>query len=67
MAKPAGATQEKRRRERNRKEIKEEKSRERALKKEGQSTTRAEMIANGEDPDLAGIVAGPQEPTEDLN
>ena len=66
MAKPAGATQEKRRRERNRKEIKEEKSRERALKKDDKKATRAEMIANGEDPDLVGIVAGPQEPT-DLN
>ena len=63
MAKGAGATQEKRRRERQRKEAKEIKNSERAVRKE-EKKNRGEL-ADGEDPDLIGIVAGPQPILED--
>ena len=59
MAKGAGATQEKRRRERQKKEKNEEKARDREVRKE-QRKLRGEGLDDGEDPDLIGIVAGPQ-------
>jgi hypothetical protein len=59
MAKPTRATQAKRERERSKIEKREEKALERAQKKEqrGQETGGVE---SDEDPDLAGIVPGPQ-------
>ncbi|MBC7397531.1 MAG: hypothetical protein H7333_08815 [Bdellovibrionales bacterium] len=63
MAKGAGATQEKRRRERQRKEAKEIKNSERAVRKEEKKLKGDGP--EGEDPDLAGIVAGPQPIIED--
>ena len=63
MANTSGPTQEKRRRERARAESKQEKDRDREVRKE-QKKTRDENLKPGEDPDLIGIVAGPQ-PRED--
>ncbi len=59
MANNARATQEKRRRERNKQDAKAEKERDRAVRKE-QKKLRDENLVEGEDPDLVGIVPGPQ-------
>ena len=64
MANTSGPTQEKRRRERARQEMKAEKDRDRAIRKE-QKKLRDESLLPGEDPDLAGIIAGPQERIEE--
>jgi hypothetical protein len=59
MANTSGPTQEKRRRERSRQESKQQKGLDREARKE-QKKTRLENLKPGEDPDLIGIVAGPQ-------
>jgi hypothetical protein len=59
MAKPARATQEKRKRERDRQERKAEKREVRAKRKEERGS-RPRSLSDGEDPDLAGIIPGPQ-------
>jgi len=63
MAKPGRATQEKRNRERAQKERHEEKLAERLLRKE-QKKDRLAAAEVGIDPDLIGIVAGPQSSNE---
>jgi hypothetical protein len=59
MANTSGPTQEKRRRERSRQESKQQKDADREVRKE-QKKLRLENLKPGEDPDLVGIVAGPQ-------
>lgn len=63
MGKPNRATQEKRSRERAQKERQQGKKEERALRK-GQKKDRSEMLIEGIDPDLIGIVPGPQPPID---
>jgi hypothetical protein len=48
-----------------REQAKKERQKEKAAQKRERAKTRAERTA-GEDPDLAGIVPGPQPPPEDL-
>lgn len=65
MAKQAGTTFEKRRREQEKLQKRKEKQKKRELRKlekENSTTT-----LNGEDPDIAGIVPGPQPSCEDDN
>jgi len=64
MAKPGRITQEKRNRERARQERREEKETDREIRKEARKA-RAESLQDGIDPDLIGIVAGPQPVRED--
>lgn len=64
MGKPNRATQGKRERERARLEKQADKREDRARRKE-ERDTRADQLANGEDPDIAGIVPGPQQSQED--
>ncbi len=64
MAKPARATQEKRNRERALKERQQEKKEDRVVRKEARKG-RDELIESGIDPDLVGIVPGPQPVLED--
>jgi len=59
MGKPGPATQAKRQRERNKQERREEKSAERAIRKEQKQLDTGSRGPDDEDPDLAGIVAGP--------
>jgi len=59
MGKPSRATQEKRNRERAQKERQQEKFAERALRKDARAEREA-AIAAGIDPDLVGIIPGPQ-------
>lgn len=59
MGKPNQATKAKRDRERLRQERQQEKVEKRALRSETKKE-RTQMIEDGIDPDLAGIVAGPQ-------
>ncbi len=63
MARPGPATQAKRRRERAKKEKQKAKAERRALRKEQKAQKSALPHDLGEDPDLIGIVAGPQQPT----
>ena len=64
MAKPGRATQEKRARERNKQEKRQEKLDRRAVRKTEKGDRQFE---DGVDPDLVGIVPGPQpRPEEDL-
>lgn len=64
MGKPNRATQEKRNRERAQKERKVEKEEQRVLRKEARAD-RLVFLAQGIDPDLVGIVPGPQPVQED--
>ena len=65
MGKPSRATQAKRERERKMHERAQEKQEKRALNRSDDlKLDRASMIAAGIDPDLVGIVPGPQ-PTQD--
>jgi hypothetical protein len=64
MPRPSKATEAKRRRERSRQEAQEEKRANRALRSELKKE-RDLNRADGVDPDLVGIVAGPQPPRED--
>lgn len=59
MGRPSQATKAKRDRERSRQEHQQEKQEKRALRNE-QKKERDKSVADGEDPDLAGIVPGPQ-------
>lgn len=59
MGKPSRATQAKRNRERSLQERKQEKQEQRAFRKE-MKKNRAESLEAGVDPDLLGIVPGPQ-------
>jgi hypothetical protein len=63
MAKPSRATQAKRSREMAKRERQQEKREDRARRKE-QRANRAALVAAGQDPDLIGIVAGPQPRTD---
>lgn len=64
MAKPSRATQAKRSRERAKQEKQQEKRTERAIRKEQKKTEPDDMQFDGEDPDLAGIIPGPQPPSD---
>ncbi len=59
MSKPSRATQAKRNRERSRQERQQEKKEDRVVRKE-MKKLRIESLEIGVDPDLIGIVAGPQ-------
>jgi hypothetical protein len=59
MAKPNQATQAKRNRERSKQEQRQEKQEKRNLRGESKKD-RDRSLENGIDPDLAGIVPGPQ-------
>jgi hypothetical protein len=59
MPKPGPATQAKRNRERSKQERQQEKQEKRSQRKE-QKKDRERLIEEGVDPDLAGIVHGPQ-------
>ncbi len=63
MAKSGRLTQTKRNRERTKQERQQEKQEKRAIRGE-QKKERDLLAADGVDPDLAGIVAGPQPPYE---
>lgn len=65
MGRPSRATQAKRDRERKMQERAQEKREKRAVGNDQQKTDRATMLAAGIDPDLIGIVAGPQPPQEE--
>jgi hypothetical protein len=60
MGKPNQASKAKRDRERQRTEHKQDKLEKRAQRSEIQRQERERMIADGIDPDLAGIIPGPQ-------
>lgn len=64
MGQPNRATQGKRNREKAKQEKQAEKREDRARRKEERGN-RALQLENGEDPDLAGIVPGPQPSQED--
>jgi hypothetical protein len=64
MAKPGPTTQAKRNRERARQERQAEKREERARRKE-ERETRPRSLEDGVDPDLIGIVPGPQPRNDD--
>jgi hypothetical protein len=64
MARPNQATKAKRDRERMRQEHQQEKQEKRAQQRSEQKKERERLIADGIDPDLEGIVAGPQ-PSKD--
>ncbi len=65
MAKRGPMTQAKRKRERAKQEKRKAKAERRALRKE-QKALRAEQLQDsGEDPDLIGILSGPQRPRID--
>ncbi len=63
MAKPGPTTQAKRNRERAQQERRQDKEAKKEQRKESSKRERDQLIADGVDPDLAGIVPGPQ-PTE---
>lgn len=60
MTKPNQAARTKRDRERSRQEYQQEKKEKRASRSELNKAERDRMIANGIDPDIAGIMPGPQ-------
>ncbi len=60
MAKPSRATQAKRNRERAKQEKQEEKRAERQARKDSKKSELGRAGLPGEDPDLIGIVPGPQ-------
>ena len=64
MASTSRATQEKKRRERDKQDRRAEKDRDRLERKEIKKT-RDENLLPGQDPDLIGIYPGPQAPMED--
>ncbi len=59
MGRPGPATQAKRNRERSKQERNQEKLEKRQLRKE-QKKERDRLVVDGHDPDLEGIVPGPQ-------
>ncbi|OFV89835.1 MAG: hypothetical protein A3J75_07010 [Acidobacteria bacterium RBG_16_68_9] len=62
MARPGPATQAKRRRELAKQEKRQAKAERRAQRKAEKAQNPARELAPGEDPDLAGIIPGPQRP-----
>jgi len=60
MARPGPTTQAKRQRERSQKEKRKAKEEERALRKEQKARNSTRPLGPGEDPDLEGMVPGPQ-------
>ncbi len=64
MARPGPATHAKRQRERAKQEKRKAKQERRALRKEEKAQRAAELSNTDEDPDLEGIVPGPQEPLD---
>lgn len=60
MARPGPTTQAKRQRERAQKEKRKAKEEERASRKEEKARNAARPVTPGQDPDLEGIVPGPQ-------
>jgi hypothetical protein len=64
MARPSRASQEKRNRERAKQEKQQEKRELRAQRKELRKTQGEDGVAYEGDPDLAGIVPGPQPPLD---
>lgn len=64
MGRTSQATQAKRNRERSKQERQQEKQEKRSLRNELKKE-RDRSLADGSDPDLAGIVPGPQPPRED--
>jgi len=65
MAKPGRATQAKRNRELAKREKQSNKEERRSLKKEEKTQRLEGPYTDGEDPDLAGIIPGPQKPLTD--
>ncbi|MBI3542807.1 MAG: hypothetical protein HY075_05975 [Deltaproteobacteria bacterium] len=65
MGRPSQAAKTKRDRERNRAERNQEKHDKRAQRSELNKQERERLIADGIDPDLAGITPGPQAPSGD--
>jgi hypothetical protein len=65
MARPGPMTQAKRQRERSKKEKRKAKEEERALRKEEKARNSDRPVEPGHDPDLEGIVPGPQKPLFD--
>ena len=65
MARPGPASQAKRQRERAQKEKRKAKEEERALRKEQKAQKPARSVTPGQDPDLEGMVPGPQKPLFD--
>lgn len=64
MGRPGPASQAKRARERSKQERQQEKDEKRLIRKE-QKKQRSDAAIDGEDPDLIGIVPGPQPPLYD--
>ena len=64
MGRPGPATQAKRRRERAKQEKRKAKEEKRALRKELKAEKAQQARDSDEDPDLAGIVPGPQPPID---
>ncbi|MFC1639424.1 hypothetical protein ACFL3B_01515 [Gemmatimonadota bacterium] len=64
MARPSPQTQAKRRRELSKKEKRKAKEEKRAYRKEQKDMGDDGLVPPGEDPDLFGIVPGPQPPRE---
>lgn len=64
IAQPNKATQTKRNRERSKREWQQAKEEKRALRGKDKEDREA-LIQSGVDPDLVGIVAGPQPPSDD--
>ncbi len=64
MAKPGPTTQSKRNRERSKQERQQEKAEKRSQRKELRKE-RGRLASEGIDPDLAGIVPGPQRPASE--
>ena len=65
MSRPGPATQAKRNRERSKQEWQQEKQAKKSLRKEEQKKERDRLLGEGIDPDLVGIVAGPQPPQDE--
>lgn len=64
MAKPGRATHGKRTREMQKQDKRKEKEEKRAVRKEEKASATPVSRIPGEDPDLAGIIPGPQKPQE---
>jgi len=64
MARPTPQTQAKRRRELSKKEKRKAKEERRAMRKEQKEQNGDSSVPPGEDPDIYGIVPGPQPPLE---
>jgi len=65
VARPGQATQAKRQRERAKQEKRKAKEERRAQRKERNASIIAPVVGPGMDPDLIGIVPGPQKPLVD--